>query len=386
MSKKILFYTTFLTQGGGIEVVTIRYMRQFIAAGYDVDLYIDYNMGKDNIREKEIDKRIKIKYLKSERISKLIYNFRTLGKKNKLFNIFLYLLVIFSDYFVWKSEIKIVKEKKYDTTITFFQFLPGYMTKVKGPKHLIFLHGSVDKFFGGLRSLFKKQFFKKLESFDYICTVSDDMGKELIKLEPKLKNKQVTIYNPIDFKQIQKKADDYTQINEYEKKLLNESYICSVGRLDESQKDFTTLINAYSELITDKLLDEKLYLIGSGPDKDKLEKLVQTLGLQEKVLFLGRKNNPYIWMKNAKVFILSTKYEGFPTVLIEAMILNVPIVSSNCPTGPREILKNNKFGKLVKVGNKDDLKNAIKDSLREKGSVRTKEIALEFKNKVDKLF
>ena len=78
--KKVLFYTTFLTQGGGIEVVTVRYMNKFIEKGYHVDLYIDYNMGEENVREKEIDKRIKIKYLKSEKISKLIYKFRTLGK------------------------------------------------------------------------------------------------------------------------------------------------------------------------------------------------------------------------------------------------------------------------------------------------------------------
>lgn len=149
MKKKILFYTTFLTQGGGIEVVTVRYMRKFLKEGYDVDLYVDYNMGEENIREKEIDKKIKIKYLKPEKLSKLIYKLRTLGKTKKIYNIPMYFLIVISDYLIWKKEIEIVEKANYDTTITFFQYLPGYITEVKGPKHQIYLHGSVSRFLMG---------------------------------------------------------------------------------------------------------------------------------------------------------------------------------------------------------------------------------------------
>ena len=202
--KKILFYTTFLTQGGGIEVVTVRYMNKFIEAGYQIDLLIDYNMGEENIREKEIDKKVKITYLKSEKLSKLIYKLRTLGKEKKLYNILLYILILFSDFFIWNKIIKKIQKENYDATISFFQFLPAYITKVKGPKHLIFLHGSVEQYFQGIRKYFKTTFFKKINKFDYICTVSEEMRIQLKNIFPKLTNEQITIYNPIDFENIGK--------------------------------------------------------------------------------------------------------------------------------------------------------------------------------------
>ncbi|STO30823.1 Probable poly(glycerol-phosphate) alpha-glucosyltransferase [Fusobacterium necrogenes] len=359
MKKKILFYTTFLTQGGGIEVVTVRYMKKFLKEGYEVDLYVDYNMGEENIREKEIDKKIKIKYLKSEKLSKLIYRLRTLGKAYKIYNIPMYLLIVLSDYLVWKKEIKVVEKANYDITITFFQYLPSYITKIKGPKHQIYLHGSVTRFFDGIRKYFKKSFFKKLEKFDEICTVSQEMGNELIKLAPYLKEKQKTVYNPIDVDEIQKKALDDSELTEEERVLIKSKYICSVGRLDEVDKDFTTLIKAFGELKIEEKIKEKLIIVGDGPDRRKLEKLVEDLKIKD-VIFLGKKLNPYIWMKNSKLFVLSSKYEGFGLVLLEALLVGTKVISSNCPVGPKEILANGKYGELFEVGNIEELKSKIK--------------------------
>lgn len=369
--KKILFYTTFLTQGGGIEVVTVRYINKFIENGYKVDLYIDYNMGEENIREKEIDKRVKITYLKSEKISKLIYKLRTLGKEKKIYNIFLYILILASDFIVWKKEVKKIEKENYDATISFFQFLPSYITKVKGPKHMIFLHGSVKQYFEGIRKYFKNSFFNKINRFDYICTVSEEMRVQLKEIFPNLTNKQMTIYNPIDFETIETKACKRGDLTSDEEKLLNSSYICSVGRLDEGQKDFNTLINAYANL--KNKISEKLVLVGDGPDREKLENLVKELNLENYIIFLGKKNNPYIWMKNSKAFILSSKYEGLPTVLIEALILDIPSISSNCLTGPAEILENGKYGELFNIGNVKELEEKILLSLEKREKIRTRD-------------
>lgn len=355
MKKKILFYTTFLTQGGGIEVVTVRYMKKFLKEGYEVDLYVDYNMGEENIREKEIDKKIKIKYLKSEKLSKLIYRLRTLGKAHKIYNIPMYLLIVLSDYLVWKKEIKVVEKANYDITITFFQYLPSYITKIRGTKHQIYLHGSVTRFFDGIRKYFKKSFFKKLEKFDEVCTVSQEMGNELIKLAPYLKEKQKTVYNPIDVDEIQKKALDDNELTKEERVLIKSKYICSVGRLDEVDKDFTTLIKAFGELKIEEKIEEKLVIVGDGPDRRKLEKLVEDLKIKD-VIFLGKKLNPYIWMKNSKLFVLSSKSEGFPTVLKEAQLLGLKIISSNC-SGVKEIIKNEKY--LVEIGDKLAIKEKL---------------------------
>lgn len=369
--KKILFYTTFLTQGGGIEVVTVRYINKFIENGYKVDLYIDYNMGEENIREKEIDKRVKITYLKSEKISKLIYKLRTLGKEKKIYNIFLYILILASDFIVWKKEVKKIEKENYDATISFFQFLPSYITKVKGPKHMIFLHGSVKQYFEGIRKYFKNSFFNKINRFDNICTVSEEMRVQLKEIFPNLTNKQMTIYNPIDFETIETKACKRGDLTSDEEKLLNSSYICSVGRLDEGQKDFNTLINAYANL--KNKISEKLVLVGDGPDREKLENLVKELNLENYIIFLGKKNNPYIWMKNSKAFILSSKYEGLPTVLIEALILDIPSISSNCLTGPAEILENGKYGELFNIGNVKELEEKILLSLEKREKIRTRD-------------
>lgn len=380
--KKILFYTTFLTSGGGIEVVTEKYLKNLIELGYQVDLYIDYNMGEDNVREKNIDKSIKIKYLKSEKLSKLIYKFRTLGKKKNIYNIPLYLLILMSDYLIWKKEIKIIQKENYDATISFFQFLPSYITKVKGPKHSIFLHGAVHKFFEGFRRFFKENYLHKLDRFDYVCTVSDTMGKELVEMAPYLKEKQRTMYNPINFTEIIEKSKNEAGLTEEEKELLTGNYICSVGRLDENQKDFITLIKAYTELLKKNKIKEKLYIIGDGVDKEKLQELTRNLKIENKVLFLGRKSNPYIWMKNSKLFILSTKFEGFPTVLIEAMILDTPVISSDCPTGPNEMLEKEY---LFEIGNKKELEKLIEKVLTRTRKINSKEKALEFQSDIEEI-
>lgn len=371
--KKILFYTTFLTQGGGIEVVTVRYINKFIEAGYQIDLLIDYNMGEENIREKEIDKRVKITYLKSEKLSKLIYKLRTLGKEKKIYNILLYILILLSDFFIWNKTIKKIQKENYDATISFFQFLPAYITKVKGPKHLIFLHGSVEQYFQGIRKYFKTTFFKKINKFDYICTVSEEMRVQLKNIFPKLTNKQITIYNPIDFENIEKLSEAKEELPLKERKLLDSKYICSVGRLDEGQKDFTTLIKVYSNLVKKGIIEEKLVIVGDGPHKNSLETLVKDLNVEKEVIFLGKKSNPYIWIKNSKLFILSSKYEGFPTVLIEALVLNVPTVSSNCLTGPKEILETGKYGKLFEVGNEIELERMTIDVLNNPNYIKTRE-------------
>ena len=95
--------------------------------------------------------------------------------------------------------------------------------------------------------------------------------------------------------------------------------------------------------------DGKLYIIGDGPDKEKVEKLKEDNVYKDEIILLGRKENPYNWLKKADKFILSSKYEGLPTVLLESLCLNKETISSNCKTGTKEILDNNR-GKIYKIG------------------------------------
>ena len=386
MNKKILFYTLSTHLGGGIETVTIEYVNDFIKNGYDVDLLVDYDMGVDEKSiEKYINKNVNVQYLKSIKLSKSIYSFRNKGQKNKIYNLFLYASIILTDFFLWRKEIKKLKKNNYVATITFFQYLPAYITKIKGAKHFIFLHGSVEHFFQGIRKYFKKLFLKKLNKFDYVCTVSEEMLDQLREVFPKLTNKQETIYNPFDYEKIKEKSKDYSELSKEERELIKKPYICSVGRINEGQKDFTTLINSYKKLVDENKIEENLVIVGDGPDLELLEEYIKKLKLEQRVFFLGRKNNPYVWIDNCKLFVLSTKFEGLPVVLTESLLLNKKIVISNCKTGIMEITENGKYGELFEIGNVDELANKIISSLKKESIVTEEYVINKFGKGFEKL-
>lgn len=144
-----------------------------------------------------------------------------------------------------------------------------------------------------------------------------------------------------------------------------------VSRLDNVQKDFDTIIKAF-KIVKQKRKDIKLYLLGDGPDKEKIENMIKNEDLQEYIKLLGVKKNPYPWIKNSKLLVHSSRYEGLPTVLIEALILNKIIISSDCPTGPREILDNGKYGSLVEVGDYDSMAQEILELLQENSKKKEK--------------
>lgn len=372
--KKILFYLHF-TKVGGAEKVAMQYMKGLIDKGYDVDLIIDFDMGKDgNTFEYAIPKGVSYQYIKSQKISDITYRLRTLGKKYKLLNILLYIFMILTDFYYYHTKVKkIVQDSKYDWTISFYQFLPAYLTNIKSSKHIIWLHGSVEHFFGGITKLFKNSFGKKLDRYDYIVTIADEMKLQVEKYYPSLSKEKIKrIYNPFEIKEISRKSSYQSDLCNNERELLNDSYICTVTRLDEHQKDTTTLIKAYKKLYDENKILHKLCIIGDGPHKTQMENLVKEYGLKDRILFLGKKTNPYVWMKNSDIFILSSKFEGFGLVLVEAMIVETFVMSSRCKTGPKEILQNGECGDLFQIGNINQLSNKISNALSNDNYRRTK--------------
>jgi glycosyltransferase involved in cell wall biosynthesis len=139
--------------------------------------------------------------------------------------------------------------------------------------------------------------------------------------------------------------------------------ILGVGRLTH-QKDFATLIRAFA--IVRKELECRLVILGEGEERPKLEALAKELGIGEDVDLPGFVDNPYKYMARASLFVLSSRYEGLPNVLIEALACGTPVVSTDCPSGPREILMNGKGGLLVPVGNAEKMATAILKLLRDK--------------------
>ena len=187
------------------------------------------------------------------------------------------------------------------------------------------------------------------------------MKNMYVEFFPELKNKFERLYNFLDLKRIEKMKEDKTELSLEDKKMIKEKYCIKVARLD-FPKDFDTLIEAFN-ILNGKNITEKLYIIGEGEQRKDITKKIKELRLEEQVFLLGKKSNPYIWMKNADIFVHSSKREGFPAVLLEAMACEKMVISSECPTGPKEILENGKDGELYPVGSSKVLAQKLEEYL-----------------------
>jgi glycosyltransferase involved in cell wall biosynthesis len=136
--------------------------------------------------------------------------------------------------------------------------------------------------------------------------------------------------------------------------------VVSVGRLT-MQKDFETLIRAFARVVRGR--SARLMILGEGPERPTLDSLVRTLGLDDVVSLPGWVSNPYPSMRAAAAYVLSSRWEGLPSVLIEAMYCGPPIVATDCLSGPREILEDGRHGRLVPVGVVETMAQAIDDAL-----------------------
>lgn len=137
--------------------------------------------------------------------------------------------------------------------------------------------------------------------------------------------------------------------------------ILGLGRLTR-QKDFPTLLQAFAALPA-KFQTWRLMILGEGKDRAALLKMAEALGIGARLSLPGYVSNPYAYLARAKLFVLSSRWEGSPNALIEALSLGIPVVSSDCPSGPREILQGGKYGRLVRVGDVVGFSKAIAETL-----------------------
>ena len=141
----------------------------------------------------------------------------------------------------------------------------------------------------------------------------------------------------------------------------NRPVILGIGRM-APQKDFKTLIAAFASIQDSS--DARLMILGDGPMREELELFVESFGLADRVALPGFIDNPLPYLSRAKLFVLSSRFEGCPTVVIEALACGIPVVSTDCPHGPLEILDGGRYGDLVPVGDPAALGKAMLSALK----------------------
>lgn len=169
------------------------------------------------------------------------------------------------------------------------------------------------------------------------------------------KDKLKVIYNPLDIKHVSLLAAEKSPHPWIE---AGENIILGVGRLAK-QKDFDTLIEAFSIVKDCSDVPVKLVILGEGEDRDKLQNHIDRLGLKDCTDLPGFVENPYPFIKHSRCYVLSSLWEGLPNVLIQALALGTPAVATDCPSGPVEILESGKWGELVAMSQPEEMAHAI---------------------------
>jgi N-acetylgalactosamine-N,N'-diacetylbacillosaminyl-diphospho-undecaprenol 4-alpha-N-acetylgalactosaminyltransferase len=189
---------------------------------------------------------------------------------------------------------------------------------------------------------------------------------EIIAVSQGVKNDLVTnfnipeknifvIYNPFDIDKIKEDADkplDHPWVGNSRYKVM-----ISVGRLEE-QKNYTMLIRSFQR-VSSQLPDARLIIIGEGKERPVLIRLIKNLALENRIDLIGQQDNPFMYLARADLFILSSVAEGFPNVLLESMICGCPVISTDCPSGPNEIITNGQNGILIPVGDTETMSKAM---------------------------
>jgi glycosyltransferase involved in cell wall biosynthesis len=200
-----------------------------------------------------------------------------------------------------------------------------------------------------------------------LVAVSTGIAQELARLGA-TENKIHVIHNPVDTEKLQHLAATGLPLNLGDKT----PYIVSVGRLAE-QKDQQTLLKAYAGSPLRK--SHYLVIVGEGDQRQRLKLLSHDLGIDDRLLLLGAVDNPYPVLAGASLHVLPSRWEGYPNVLLEALALGVPVVATDCPHGPRELLEDGHRGRLVPVADANALAGAMAAELAEPCSGRESVLA-----------
>lgn len=334
MNKKISFVIGGL-RGGGAEQVCVTLANALVSRGYKLELVV-LNLN-DQVRKNELSSDVKLIDLNVQHT------------RSSFFKLFEYLI---------KSRPNTVLV--FNRQLAVVLAMIRYVTKLKFlliSRNIIFLSLAESKKRGIWHGFIVKNIIKKFYALsDVFIAQSSSMERDLVKYLSLDSNKVITINNPI--------SDKFTNMSLIDNQTEVEDYILCVGRL-ESQKSFHYAIESFAKIIVN-YPNLKLKIIGQGSQFNQLVLLSKSLGIDNKVEFLGFKSDMVNYYKHAKLTLLTSEYEGFPNVLIESIALGTPVVSFDCCSGPSEIIENGVNGYLVRYQDKNHLVECIDKAINKR--------------------
>lgn len=193
---------------------------------------------------------------------------------------------------------------------------------------------------------------------DAIVAISSGVYRDLVEGMRTPQQKVHRIANPVPLQTIHQKMQEPVDHPWFTPN--QPPVILSVGRLDPA-KDYAMLLRAFALAL--QAIKARLLILGEGPEREHLQKLIAELSLTEFVQMPGFEPNPFRYMHRARLYVLSSRYEGFPNVLVQALACGCPVVSTDCESGPRDILDGGRYGILVPVGNVQKMAEALIEAL-----------------------
>ena len=329
MKKKILIRIGSLRHGGA-EKVLVTFLKNLSQEKYEIDLLLNLYSGK---YLKDVPSWVNIYYLNK---GEMITTNRLQDIPQKAFRVIYQKILSKYPKLLYKY---ILPNKKYDIEFAAIHGMANEIlnSPIKSSKKIVWIHNDLSNI-----PEYTEERLKKFFEFDQILVISEKIQQLFLELvdSEKQKNKVVRIFNPIDVTEIKQLALEPCEIT----KEPNLPTFVSIGTVFP-QKGFDRLLRAHRRLLNEGY-QHQIWIVGDGYDFPNIKKLVEELNIQNTAKLIGFKENPYPYFIQADYYILSSRYEGYPTVLFEALVLAKPIIATDV-SGVREMLNNGELGYII---------------------------------------
>lgn len=355
---KKLFFAAYNLDLGGIETALVTLLNSLAGENLEITLALE---RKDGIFLNDLDKKINIIEYKASSL-----RFMPIRKIINLFK---------RISFILKYKDKFDFSASYAT----YSLPSGFMARTASKNNCLWVHADYLSLSDGDEKKVK-YFFENIhhEKYAHIVFVSNEARESYLDIYPERKAVTIVVNNIIDYEKIRTNAQEKTEIGR-DTRLTT---FINVGRHYEKQKRISRIIEASEKLKTDGL-KFRVLLIGDGENTNDYKKLVKEKHLEEEVIFLGRKKNPYPYFKISDCLVLSSDYEGYPVVFVEAFVLGLPIITTDVSDSSEEI--DSRFG-YVTYKTTEDIYIHMKKFIEEGYMIQNRFDPVDFNNaQIDKL-